>query len=414
MLPALIFHRVIPMSLALVFAIVSGLSASGLTVVLLAAGRGAATLAPSAIATVAAIATAAVIARCAGKQSTPSAEPPAYRPPEAESEPEASLPDERVEPPDCLEKPDRAGFDGVAMALVKLRFADAVLSRVPTETEAATFALMERLVAIRDEAAKASVAAAASKGDSVTSDTVSALASQARATISKVREVMAEMRKHEHAAATGLQSLGKELKAAIDLLAEIGEITERSRLIAFNMAIEAARIGSRGNGFKVIVNELRTLNDRTADFSKRVSGFLGHFKEFNDSLAEKTVTDSARVAEKVEVSIADEEKAIESLMRVSHACVDLTGDVEQVVASTNKDLDGILESLQFQDITRQMVEGAQSIVSEAREEIDRLLLSSSDGETMMPATSGIESLRSRLLAASHTRSEKEAIQEAII
>jgi len=394
--------------------IVSGLSATTAVAAMLTGAGSAMALAPSILAAGTAFAASVAVWASAGKAPERNALSPA--PDTAEEAPatEAQASDEGRSPPDGPRSPGAADDAAIAMASVKLRFADAVLSRVPTETEAATFGLMERLVAIRDQASKAAVSAAASKGGAVTSDTVSELADGAKATIAKVREALTEMRKHERSAATGLQSLGKELKSAIDLLAEISEITERSRLIAFNMAIEAARIGSRGNGFKVIVNELRTLNDRTADFSKRVSGFLGHFKEFNDSLAEKTVTDSARVAEKVEGSIADEEKAIESLMRVSHACVDLTVDVEQVVASTNRDLDGILESLQFQDITRQMVEGAQSIVSEAREEIDRLLRPSSDGKPMMPEASGIESLRSRLLAASHTRSEKEAIQEAVI
>lgn len=197
-------------------------------------------------------------------------------------------------------------------------------------------------------------------------------------------------------------------------LAEIGEITERSRLIAFNMAIEAARIGSKGNGFKVIVNELRDLNDQTAVFSRHVSGLLGRFREFTDSLIQKSSAGSSVVAEEVERGIQDEEKAIESLMTISNACIDMSGDIVQVVASVNKDLDGILESLQFQDITRQIVEGAQAILKEVRSELDAVLRRADNGGDIEPDQALTRELRSRLIASAHTRAEKEAIQEVII
>jgi len=309
---------------------------------------------------------------------------------------------------------DAEANTSMALALVELRYVDAVLSKVSGETESAAFSLMERLLALRNQSEKASQSAATADGDLATSTTIGTLADNAKATITRVRTALSEMRKHDKTAAAGLQALGKELTAGMELLAEIGEITERSRLIAFNMAIEAARIGSQGNGFKVIVGELRNLNDQTAVFSKRVSDLLGRFKKFNESLVEKSVKDSAIVAEEVERGIQDEEKAIESLLMISHACVDLSGDIEQVVISMNKDLDGILESLQFQDITRQMVEGVQFMVSEVRDEMNKRIQPSDGSPALKPGLSQIKELRSRLLSLAHTKGEKEAIQEVII
>ena len=67
--------------------------------------------------------------------------------------------------------------------------------------------------------------------------------------------------------AATLRDMSKEIEAGIALVEEIEEITDRSRLIAFNMAVEAAHIGDKGRGFRVIVGELRKINDRTVDFS---------------------------------------------------------------------------------------------------------------------------------------------------
>lgn len=302
----------------------------------------------------------------------------------------------------------------LAMALLELKYADALLGKVPRETEAAVFALMDRLIALRDQSEKASKSAATAHGGAATSSTITELADNAKATITRVRIALADMRKHDKNAAAGLQALGKELTSGMELLAEIGEITERSRLIAFNMAIEAARIGSQGNGFKVIVNELRNLNDQTAVFSKRVSELLGRFKKFNESLVEKSVKDSAVVAEAVENGIQDEEKAIESLLTISNASVALSHDIEQVVATMNRDLDGVLESLQFQDITRQMVEGVQFMVSEVRGKIIKIAQPADGAPIAKPDQSHIKELKTRLLALAHTKAEKEAIQEVIV
>ena len=263
--------------------------------------------------------------------------------PEPTETPEAAESREEEEPKPA--EPDEAADDSTALALVKLRFAHAICSKVPIETEAAAFSLMERIAAIRAEAERAARDAATTQGEDLTGDTVSKLAGNAQATIGEVRKALEAMRLHDKSAAAGLRSLGDELSSAIGLFDEIGEITERSRLIAFNMSIEAARIGSRGNGFKVIVGELRKLNDQTAEFSKRVSELLSRFKKFNESLVRNTVDESDKVSEEVERGIEAEENAVRSLMRVSHACVDLSAGVERVVESTNEGLDRILESL---------------------------------------------------------------------
>ncbi len=296
-------------------------------------------------------------------------------------------------------------------AATRLRFADAVLAKVPIETEAAVFTLMERLIALRDESGRAASATTHAEEGLANATSVATLADNARGTISVVRKALADMRRHDRSATSGLKALGQELTSGIELLAEIGEITERSRLIAFNMAIEAARIGSQGNGFKVIVNELRNLNDQTGEFSKRVSELLGRFKKFNESLIEKTETGSSAVAEEVERGIQEEEKAIESLLRVSTTCVDLSGNVSEIVRSMNVDLDGILESLQFQDITRQMVEGAQSILLDVNKCMARLTGAEESALDAKFSSMGFEEIRKALLSRAHTRGEKEAIQE---
>lgn len=296
-------------------------------------------------------------------------------------------------------------------ALRCLGFARAVLAKVPAKTEDATFALMGRLVALRDESSQAAHAALESEGDRASIEHVNSIAAEAGSSIKSMRQSLAAMRIRDKEAAKELASLGQELKSGMELLTGIEEITERSRLIAFNMAVEAARIGEKGLGFKVIVNELRALNDRTVEFSHRVAGLLERFKRYTESLIKTAVENTAQVTDNVERGIREEELAIESLLKSSSSCVDLSVSVSGAVSSINRDLDGILESLQFQDITRQMIEGAMATMSDAELEIAALAPKPVDGDARLEDRRAIEELRAKLLARAKTRGEKEAIQE---
>lgn len=327
--------------------------------------------------------------------------------PDAYNEPVGQKDDGRAGQDRLREENLEAAVRRAASSLaVRIRFADAILSKVPPETESAAFTLMESLISLRDQAD--ATLKAGTMGDSRSS--VADLAGNARTTINSVRTALADMRRHDKDAASGLKALGQELASGMDLLAGIEEITERSRLIAFNMAVEAARIGSQGNGFKVIVNELRKLNDQTATFSKRVAELLGRFRKFNEALIQKSVAGSDTVTAQVEAGIEDEEKALETLLEVSASYERVSAEVIDAVCSMHRDLDRILESLQFQDITRQAIEGAQGILKEAGSVIDILCREPDSVARSTLAADTVEDLRTRYMARSHTRCEKEALQ----
>ena len=396
----------------------------GIAAALLAASSAAATLAGGrgslAAGVAAALAVLAAAAALAPRPSEAAREPEAQR--EEATDAGAGLPAAEIPPPDTpapLPAPEpvapAGGRDGeadwAASALRRLRFADAVLAKVPAITEEAAFALMERLASLRDQGARAaSDATAAEENDAADTDAVLGLATQARHTIADVRAALAEMKRHDGESSSALKALGRELAAGIELLAGIGEITERSRLIAFNLAIEAAKIGDRGRGFKVIVGELRALNDKTADFSRRVTDLLGKFRAYNESLVGDSIEHSVRLADEVERSVGEEEKTIEALLSASTSCFDLSENVMTTVRDMDRELDGVLESLQYQDITRQMIEGARATIAEAEAEL-RSPSAPADAEAEGRERRATEELRAVLLSRAKTKGEKEAIRE---
>jgi len=332
-------------------------------------------------------------------------------------EPHLELEASRPALPEALESPTaRAEAPALADARLRIRFARAIASRVPTMTEEAAFALIERFESMRANTSKAAGSArdfkaALNEGQGSGRAPVEVQAERTRGVIKAQRESIAIMTDHNRKGAKDLRAMGNELESGMDLLKGIEEITERSRLIAFNMAIEAARIGEKGRGFRVIVGELRKLNDQTADFSRKVADLLVRFRDYNESVVARLAEETDRVAKDVQGGMRAAEEAVESLIMASGTADRFAREVSALVEVIDGDLDGVLESLQFQDITRQMIEGALAALDEAGLDVDKSMESLGLAAGASTDLARKEQIRKSLLDRSKTKGEKTALME---
>ncbi len=170
-----------------------------------------------------------------------------------------------------------------------------------------------------------------------------------------------------------MDDMSAQVQGILGLVNEVGSIAKQTNLLALNAAIEAARAGESGRGFAVVADEVRSLSEKTNKFSIQIRDLVGRV---NQSLvaAEESIN---KLAAKDMTFVMDSKKHVESMMSdlaALNTTIAKNGDeLNQISSKVEQNVAMAVSTLQFQDMSSQLIGHAQMRLAALQEVVDQLV-----------------------------------------
>jgi len=207
-----------------------------------------------------------------------------------------------------------------------------------------------------------------------------------------------------------IRDLVAEMRGLSQHVGQIEKVSQATNILALNAMIEAARAGDAGEGFAVVADEVRKLADRSA---KAASGIGNTIAELTAKLDAVLSDDSQFERTDIPVAAAGGTTAVTGLLdSVTNAQREMSEMVAGVLQETVRAAHQVEQSssalamettramghVQFQDISRQMIEHIVDAVSDVqRQAEDVIAYAEGDvpGETVLDRKVNVDDLRTK-------------------
>ena len=141
---------------------------------------------------------------------------------------------------------------------------------------------------------------------------------------------------------------------AIDgFLLDVERLADQTSLLALNADIEAARAGDNGRGFSIVAQEIRKLSQRSHEFSNRIRE---HMKAVKTGLS--STHGNMRILSAADMNHAlkikgEVSKLTAALVEKNREVAETGGRISAISKELARDVQNVIISLQFHDITSQ-------------------------------------------------------------
>ncbi|HSJ57579.1 MAG TPA: methyl-accepting chemotaxis protein [Anaerolineae bacterium] len=167
-------------------------------------------------------------------------------------------------------------------------------------------------------------------------------------TVAKLDEVCAANESNLHE----ILALGRKSRRIGEVMELIDNITARTKLIAFNAALEAAAAGESGRRFSVVAMEVRRLADNVVESTEEIRQRIAEIQAATNALVLASEQESKRIAE----GVSRGQEANQALTEILESAESTTMAAEQISLATQ----------QQRTAVEQVVEAARSIQADSQ------------------------------------------------
>jgi methyl-accepting chemotaxis protein len=146
-----------------------------------------------------------------------------------------------------------------------------------------------------------------------------------------------QIREQMEAMAQSILRLADQGMAIGEIIATVNDIADQSNLLSVNAAIEAARAGDEGSGFRVVAQEIRSLAEQSKQATVQVRALLGEIQKATGSAVMNTEQASKAVRSGVELT----ESAARSLRTIASTIHESAQAAAQIAASAQQQAVGM-------------------------------------------------------------------------
>ena len=140
-------------------------------------------------------------------------------------------------------------------------------------------------------------------------------------------------------------------------LESVKKIADQTNLLALNAAIEAARAGEHGRGFAVVAEEVRNLSNNSKSLNEQIRVRVTETTEMME-LVGLSIDEVVEEGERVSIESQDKFSLVSSdIKSLDRDLSDSLASSASAMKELDVKVDNSIRSLQFEDMTNQLLEG---------------------------------------------------------
>ena len=189
---------------------------------------------------------------------------------------------------------------------------------------------------------------------------------------------MNEITEANLATITGIKDLGTKIGNIWEIVNIINDISEQTRIIAFNAELEASEAGDAGKSFHIVANEIRRLAAGITDSVEQIRDRITEIQHTSDNLIITSESGTEKIDEGRDLALKLETK-FSDIRKSSEITVESAVDIKNVVDQQSASFDQIVETIRqisagienFSESTNTVNETAAEL-KEAADNLDKL------------------------------------------
>jgi len=181
-----------------------------------------------------------------------------------------------------------------------------------------------------------------------------------------------DIKKKNDSVIAGIINLGNKILKIRDIIKNINMITDQTKVIAFNAALEAASAGERGKRFSVVATEVNRLADDIASLTRQIREQVEEIQNFSSSLIISSEESADKISEGNNLI-----KELEDIFKEIRSGAEVTSNQAQTITiSTHKQLKSTEQiNIAISDISKGLTNFIQStrLASSSAEELTEII-----------------------------------------